>query len=94
MAARKNRYREMERKMTLVILADLAFFLLYLLFASMGIVFLKVLLAILVLALSLLILGFLYLTRELLRQRSLWMTVSAFSIFLCTLVSLILNYPA
>jgi hypothetical protein len=32
--------------------------------------------------------------KEILRQRSLWMTMGFVGIFLCTVVSLIANYPS
>ena len=44
--ARRNRYREFEKKTTLIILADVAVFLLYLLFAGLGVIAMKVITAI------------------------------------------------
>ena len=38
-------------------------------------------------------LAFLYLTRELTRRRSLWMTTASGGILICLLFSLILNFP-
>lgn len=94
MARRVNRYRILEKNMTFALLGDLALFILYLLFSSLGIIWLKVILAIFSGLLSLAILGYLYLSQELLRRRSLWMTTGGAAILLCLLVSLILNYPA
>lgn len=94
MTRRVNRYKQMEKKMTYALLADLGLFLLYLLFAGQGIIWLKVILAIFCGLLSLAVLAFLYLSQELLRPRSRWMTVGAAAIALCLLVSLLLNYPA
>ena len=94
MAQRRNRYKDFESNMTLSLIGDLALFLLYMLCASMGIIWLKVILAILCGLLSLGLLGILYLTQELTRPRSLWMTVAAGSIAACLIVSLLLNYPA
>jgi len=94
MAQRRNRYKEMERKLSYVLAADAALFVLYLLFAGLGIIWLKVTLAIIAILVSGLCLGFLYLSQELLRRRSLWMSASAAAILICILFSLILNYPS
>lgn len=91
--ARRNRYREMEFNMTRILIADAAVFVLYLLFATFNVVALKWILAIIAIIGSGLCLGFLYMTGELLKKRSLWMTVGFASVVLCTLVSLILNFP-
>lgn len=94
MTKRVNRYKQMERYMTMALLADACVFVLYLIGAGMGTLWLKVLTAIVAIVLSGLCLGFLYLTKELLRRRSLWMTTAAAAILLCTLLSLILNFPS
>ena len=91
--ARRNRYRDLERKVTLFILADLALFLLYLLFAGLGITPVKVICTILVFIGSLLGLGFLFMSGELTKKRSLWMSASFAGIILCTIVSLITGVP-
>ena len=93
MAQKNKRYQEMERYMTYALIADAVLFVLYLICAGAGIVWLKVILAILSILLSALCLGFLYLSREIFRRRSLWMSVSAGAILLCTLASLLLNFP-
>ena len=89
-----RRYQQMERYMTLALIADAALFLVCLLFAGLGMIWLKVLLAVLIIILSGLCLGFLYISKELLRQRSLWMSVAAAAIGLCLLFSLLLNFPS
>lgn len=94
MAKRRNRYKEMERYMTFALIADAALLLLYLIFAGLGVVWLKVILAILAIVLSCLCLVFLFLSKELLRQRSLWMSVGAAAVLVCILFSLILNFPS
>ena len=94
MTRRVNRYKQLERSMTYALLADLVLFLLYLLFSGMGVVWLKVILAIFCGLLSLAIIVYLYLSQELLRPRSLWMTAGGAAILLCLIVSLLLNYPA
>ena len=73
---------------------DMVLLILCLIVAGFGVIWLKVLLAVLVLLLSGLCLGFLYLSRELLRQRSLWMSMAAAAIGLCLLISLLLNFPS
>lgn len=92
--AKRNRYLVFERKMTQVLLADAGIFLLYLLFAGLGVTFLKVVLALAALGVSALCLGYLYVSQELRKKRSLWMTAAAAAVLICTLVSLILGYPA
>lgn len=80
--------------MTYLLIGDACLFALYLLFAGIGITWLKVTLAILALLLSGLILGYLYLTKELRKPRSLWMTMAAGAVAVCILVSLILRFPS
>ena len=92
--AKRNRYRELEKKVTLMIAADAAVFVLYLLVAGAGVVALKVITSIVAIIGSLLGLGFLFMAGELLKKRSLWMTVAFASVLLCTIVSLVCNFPA
>ena len=80
--------------MTYAIIADAALFVLYLLFAGLGITWLKAVFAVLVLLMSGLILGYLYLTQELLARRSLWMSAAAAAVAVCLLASLVLNFPS
>lgn len=89
--AQNNRYKDMERYMTYVLLTDLALFILYLCFSS--IIWLKVILSILIILISGLSLAYLYITKELLKPRSLWMSTAAAAILVCLLFSLILNFP-
>lgn len=91
MAPNNNRYKEMERYMTYALLADLLFFILYLCCA--GIIWLKVIFSILVIVLSGSSLFYLYVTKELLKQRSLWMSAAAASMLVCLLFSLLVNFP-
>ena len=88
-----SRYKELERNLTYAIVTDAVIFVLYLIFAGAGIVWLKVITSILAILLSGLCLYTLYISKELLRQRSLWITAAATAIILCTIVSLLLNYP-
>ena len=84
----------MQQYMTYAILANVGLFVLYLIFAGFGVIWMKAIMAILSILLSLACLGFLYLCQELLRRRSQWMTLSAAALLLCTLMSLLLNYPS
>ena len=92
--ARRNRYRELENLLTRVLLADVAVFLLYLLFAGLGVGFLKWTLAIVAIVGSGVFAGLLYLNGEWRKRRSQWMFMGFAAILLCTLVSLITRYPA
>lgn len=93
MAKRNNRYRQFDMLMTKVVLGDVFIFLLYLLSAATGIGFLKAMTAIIAILGSGLCLGYLFLTQELLKKRSLWMTLSFAAIILLTLLSLICKVP-
>ena len=89
----RNRYREMESLMTKIILSDALVFVLYLLCAGFGWSILKVITAIIAIFGSLLCVGWLYLTGEFSRRRSLWMVTAFICIIICVAVSLLLNYP-
>lgn len=94
MRTNRNRYKEMERSTTLVLLGDLLLFIFYLIAAANGITWLKVILFILTFFLSALCLLFLYYAGEIRRQRSFWMTTGFAAIGICVLFALILNYPS
>ena len=70
-----------------------AVFVLYLLFATFNVAVLKWIMAIIAIVGAALCLGFLYLSGELMKKRSLWMTMSFGAIALLTLVSLICKVP-
>ena len=91
--AKRNRYREMESKMTLVLISAAVFFVLYLVCATFGLNVLKYLLAVVSIVASALCLAWLYLTGEFKRRRSLWMVTGFICIIACLLVSMILKYP-
>ena len=93
MARRKNPYKELMQYMTFAVIGNAVLFFLYLIVAGQGIIWLKAIISILTISLACLCLYVLYMSRELTHQRSLWMTVASASIILCTLVSLLLNYP-
>ena len=92
MRKRNNRYKQMELKMSCVLLAEFIFFVIFLFAAGFGVTWLKVITSIITIIASILCLGFLFLSQELLRRRSLWMTAAAAALLLCTLFSLILGY--
>ena len=94
MSNRRNRYKEMERKMIFYLLGEVILFIFFLIAAGNGVTWLKVILAILCILGALLCLAFLYMTRELTRRRSLWMSVTAGAVLLCTLVSLVVRFPS
>ena len=94
MTKRNNRYLQMRKVMSFVLLGDLAVFILYLVGAALGIVWLKTATSIISILVSLLSLGYLFLTQEIFKKRSLWMTVAAAASLFCILYSLALNYPA
>lgn len=92
--ANRSRYRDLEQMLTIFLIASAADFVLFLIFAGIGIIWLKVITAIFAILLPVLCLALLYLSKELLKQRSLWLTTGFFGIFLCTVVSLIANFPS
>lgn len=94
MNSKKTRYKKMEAIVTGVLCVDTVIFVAYLLFAGSGMVAMKAVTAIFALLISGAVLYFLYMTRELLRRRSIWMTLAATCIVLCLIASLILHFPA
>ena len=91
---RRNKFRELERSLTMVIFADLVLFALTLAAGGVGITWLKIVVGILTVLISGLGCTFLVLINEHKRRRSWWMLSAFGSMLLCTLVSLITNYPA
>ena len=91
---KKTRYKKMELLITAALCLDAAIFLAYMIFAGMGMIGMKVVTAILCFLISGAILYYLFMSRELLRRRSFWMTVAAACIIICLLASLILKFPA
>ena len=92
--AKRSRLRQMEDLMTKIILVDLVVFVLYLVCASMGWTVFKVITAIITIFGSFLCLGWLFLTGEFPRRRSLWMITALACIAVCTVISLLLNFPS
>ena len=94
MSDKPNRYKEFELFMTIALSIDTVIFVLYLIFAGLGIIWLKVIFLLAALVISVYILWSLYMSKELTRPRSLWMTAGAAAIIICLLFSLVLNYPS
>ena len=85
--------KQFHKKLERTLAVDAVGFILYLLFAGLGIIWLKIVIAVAAFLISGLCLYWLYTTKELLWQRSLWMSIAAASIIVCILFSLILNFP-
>lgn len=94
MNRKKARYKKMEAMITAALFLDLVIFIAYLVVAGMGMIGWKIFTAFLCFVISGAVLYLLFMTKELLRKRSIWMTLAAACIILCVLVSLILNFPA
>lgn len=92
--ARRKRYKELETLLTRVLIADAAVFALYLLFAGLGVIAMKVITAIIAIIASGLCLAFLYMCGELKKRRSRWLVLGYACIIVCLMVSLILKYPS
>ena len=90
----KNRYKQMEKYMTLALIGNAILFIVYLIAAGTGVIWLKVVSSIIAMIVSVLCLVYLYLTKLLTRPQSLWMTTAAGAILVCILFSLILNFPS
>ena len=90
----RNAFRKFEQLMTRVILGTLLLFLLMLAAAAIGIGWLKWILAVTVLLLSGMGAALLVLKQEHRRRRSWWMLASFAGFLACTLVSLIVGFPA
>lgn len=91
--AKNGGYKEFDKTMTLLIIGAAAAFVLFLICGAIGIAWLRIITAITAIGLSVYCLVQLYLTKEWLKQRSLWLTTGFGGILLCTLVSLIANFP-
>lgn len=90
---KSNRYKQLERLLTLCLLLSLALFVVYLVAAGRGIVWLKGICGLVCLILPGGCLWLLFRSRELLKSRSLWLSMSFGGIVLCTLVSMLLRFP-
>ena len=93
MDKKKLRYKKMELLITVALCLAAGLFLVYLIAAGIGAVSLKVTCAVISILISIAVLYYLYITKELLRRRSLWMTLAAVCIVVCIVFSLILKFP-
>ena len=91
--ANHDRYHQFERAMTAALFCNTLVFILYLIAAAAGILWLKALLAVLSLLIPVFGLVILRISRELTKPRSLWLGCGFFAIAACTLASVILAYP-
>ena len=89
-----KRYKKLEDMMARILIADWVIFGLFMLFAGLGVVAMKVICAVATIIVSGLSLGFLHLIGLLKQRCSLWMVVGFGGVLLCLLVSLICNYPS
>lgn len=92
--ANRRRYKDVERILTQLLLAETAVFILFMIFAGVGVVALKVITAILVAVASILALGFLYLCGEMFKRRSRWLVFGFGALLILLTFSLVLNYPS
>lgn len=90
----KNRYRIMEKYMTAALIFAALLFIVYLIAAGCGIIWLKALTAIIAFLVSGLCLVYLYMTKLLVGPRTLWMTAAAGAVIICLLFSLVLGFPS
>ena len=93
MAERRTRYHQLHQIVSLALLGAFALFIFYWIAAGNEIIWLKTVLSILIFLICAFCLGFLFISQELLRPRSLWMTLAAGCIALCLLLSLVLHFP-
>lgn len=94
MSKNKSRYQQMEQILTIALIAVAVLFLVYLIAAGCGVLWLKIFTAVLAILASGACLALLFFSAEILKKRSLWLTVGFASVVLCILVSLIFHYPS
>ena len=94
MERRQPRFRQLESLLTLILYAVLAMFIAYLVTAALGLVVVKIILAVVAILVSGFCEWMLYCAKELFKPRGLWLTCAFGSVILCTIVSLICNFPA
>ena len=92
--AKRMRYKQIDQLLTRVLIADTAVFILYLIFAGLGLLALKVFTSIVIAAASVLCLGFLYMCREMFKRRSRWLVFGFAALVILLIVSLLFNYPS
>ena len=92
--ANRRRYKDVERILAQILLVEVVVFILYMIFAGLGVVALKVITSILIVIASVLCLAFLYMCGEMFKRRSRWLVFGFAALLLLLLVSLLLNYPS
>ena len=90
----KRSFKQLELLLTVVLILTAVDFIIFLLFAAAGIIWIKVITAIFAIGIPVLCLVYLFLIGEWLKQRSLWLTTGFASICICTIVSLLCNFPS
>lgn len=93
MARKNKRYQETIKNLTILLIASMVVFILYLLVACYGILWLKAITSIFALLLSGLCLFYLYLIRSFFQNRGFWLSVGFFAILLFTVLSLLTGFP-
>ena len=93
MEQQNNRFKDLEMFLSVLIFATIALFIFYLIMAGNGQIVLKIISTVLIACICGFGLWLLHSSKELLRQRSIWMTLSFLSGVICTLVSLLTGYP-
>ena len=94
MANPNNRYKKMERIITVVPVTAAILFIIFLFSSGFGAIWPEILSALIAIAICGSCLWVLYQSQELLKERSLWMSLSAAAIIICIIASLLLNYPS
>ena len=94
MDKKQPRFRQLESILTMILYIDLAFFVVFLVTAALGLVVMKIIFAVLAMAIAGFCHWMLYCAKELFRPRGFWLTCAFFSVILLTAVSLISNFPA
>ncbi len=89
-----KRFKQTERMITAVLIAAAILFVIYLIAAGCGVIWLKTVTAIITILICGLCLTYLYFTKLLWRPKTLWMTMAAAAILICLLFSLALNFPS
>lgn len=94
MDRRRARFKRMEFYITLALCFNIMIFIAYLIFAGIGMNALKVISAVACVGISGAVLYQLFMSHELLRRRSIWMTLAAACFIICVLLSLVLKFPS
>ena len=92
--SKRQRYAQYEKFLSIVLIADAVLFGLFLLFSGLGVVWMKVILSVVTILLSVLSMVSLYLTGEFNRHRSRYLVYGFGAVVICVLFSLICRYPA